>query len=449
MAFYYHVAGVIAVTALLLNLLLIIGGLGYMQATLTLPGIAGMILTLGMAVDANVLIYERIREELAAARPLSSAIAAGYDKAFSAILDSNVTTIISALFLYWFGTGPVRGFATTLIIGLSASLFTALFVTRVIFDWLLSLGWLKQLTMMQLIKASKFDFLGARKICYTISMLVVLAGCAAFIMRGDARYGIDFSGGLLQEYRFARPLEAQALRAALDQSGVKDAVIQEFGSPTEWLIRTPDESDDAIQATITKTQEAISAAYADASPERVRMERVGPTVGAILRQKAWLAILWSMGGILLYVAIRFKHFDFGLAGVIALIHDVIVATGILCILGKPIDLLIVTALMTIAGYSINDTIVIYDRVRENLRLKRKLSLPEVINLSVNECLGRTIWTSTTAVLTVLALYFFGGEVLHDFAFCLLVGFISGVYSTVYIASAFVITWQRLFAPKRA
>ncbi len=449
MVLYYHVAGVIAVTALALNVLLILAGLGYMGATLTLPGIAGIILTIGMAVDANVLIYERIREELAAKRPLSLAISAGYEKAFSAILDSNVTTIISALFLYWFGTGPIRGFATTLIIGLSASLFTALFVTRVIFDFLLSAGWLKTLTMQQWIHITKIDFLGKSKVCYALSGVLIAISIGAFFARGESRYGIDFSGGLLQEYKFSQPMQADAIRKTIADAGIADATIQQFGSDKQWLIRTPNEQDQEIQDALAKTEEALKTQHAAASPERVRMERVGPSVGASLRQRAWLAILWSIGGILFYVALRFKHFDFGLAGVVALIHDVVVATGVLCLLGKPIDLLTITALLTIAGYSINDTIVIYDRVRENLRLKRKLSLPEVINLSVNECMGRTIWTSSTAIMCVLSLYFFGGEVLHDFALCLLVGFISGVYSTVYIASAFVLTWRKLFTVKRA
>jgi len=181
----------------------------------------------------------------------------------------------------------------------------------------------------------------------------------------------------------------------------------------------------------------------DTAPELTRLERVGPTVGKILRQKAWLAIAWSMVGIMLYVAFRFRNFEFGVAGVIALIHDVVMAGGLLCLIGRPIDLLIIVALLTIAGYSISDTVVVYDRVRENLRLiRKKTDLAEVINLSINQMLGRTILTTLTVILEVLALYFFGGEVLHDFAFCLLIGFISGVYSTVYIASPLVITWRR-------
>ena len=449
MLVYYRLAGLVAVGALILNLLLIFGGLGYFQATLTLPGIAGMIFTLGMAVDANVLIYERMREELRAGRPLSLGVNAGYEKAFSAILDSNLTTVIAALFLYWFGTGPIRGFATTLTIGLIASMFTAIFVTRIAFDLMLWGGGLKRLSMMQFIRETKIDFLGKRKICYILSALVVGIGVASFIVRGESRYGIDFTGGLLQEYRFTQPMHADALRATLSKVGLGEAVIQQFGSPTEWLIRTPANSEAQIQQVTSLAREALRSDYDAASPELTRLERVGPVVGKILKEKAWLAIGWSMLGILLYVAIRFRRFDFGTAGVIALAHDVVVGAGMLCLLGRQIDFIVVAALMTIAGFSINDTIVIYDRVRENLRLHRKLSLPEVINLSVNETLGRTLLTSLTVIFEVLALYLFGGEVLRDFSLCLLFGFISGVYSTVYIASALVITWRNLLQPKRA
>ena len=447
MVLYYHLAGAVAVLALALNLLIILGSLGYLHATLTLPGIAGMILTLGMAVDANVLIYERIREELKAGRPLSSAIAAGYDKAFSAIFDSNVTTVIAAAFLYWFGTGPIRGFATTLTAGIIASMFTAVFVTRVVFDILLGLGRLNRLSMAKLIGETRIDFVGKRRLCYVLSALVIGIGITAFIQRGPQRYGIDFTGGLLQEYRVDHPVTADAMRATLRKVGLGEAVIQEFGSPTEWLIRTADDTDADVERTIALTREALYADLAGtAPPELVRMERVGPVVGKILREKAWWAIAWSMVGILLYVAFRFRHVDFGLAGGIALLHDVVVAAGMLCLMQRPIDLIIVAGLLTIAGFSINDTIVIYDRVRENLRAARKVDLGQIINLSVNQMFSRTLLTSLTVIVEVLALYFFGGEVLRDFALCLLVGFISGVYSTVYIASALVITWRRAFKP---
>ena len=446
---YYLTAGLVAVFALLLNMLLILGGLGYFHATLTLPGIAGMILTLGMAVDANVLIYERMREELRAGRPLSLAVSAGYEKAFSAIFDSNLTTVIAAIFLYWFGTGPIRGFATTLTIGLIASMFTAIFVTRIIFDFLLGLGQLKRLPMLKLIGDTTIDFIAKRRWCYVLSFLVLTAGVAAFVMRGSDRYGIDFTGGLLQEYRLAAPISAENLRTTLGKVGLGDATIQQFGSPTEWLIRTPGNTQEEIQQTVARTREAIYADYADAKPEMTRLEQVGPTVGAQLKEKAWLAIAWSLLGILVYVAVRFRHWDFATAGVIALAHDVVVAAGTLSLLGRQVDMVIVAALLTIAGFSINDTIVIYDRVRENMRLHRKLGLFEVVNLSINETLARTLLTSLTVICEVLALFFFGGEVLRDFSICLLAGFISGVYSTVYIASTLVISWRKLFQPKRA
>ena len=442
---YYWFAGLIAIGALLLNFLLILGGLGYLQATLTMPGIAGMILTLGMAVDANVLIYERIREEIRGGRPLSLAISAGYEKAFSAIFDSNLTTVIAAGFLYWFGTGSIRGFATTLTLGLVASMFTAIFVTRIVFDVLLGTGRLKRLPMLQLIGKTNIDFIGKRAWCYALSAIVVLVSVVAFVMRGENRYGIDFTGGLLQEYRFASSVNAEQLRGTLAKVGMGEATIQQYGSPTEWLIRTPGKTQAEIQQAVALTGEAIRSDFGSANPEMVRLEEVGPTVGSLLRQKAWLAIAWSMVGIMVYVALRFRHFDFGMAGVVALVHDVVVAGGGLFLLGRQVDLVVVAALLTIAGFSINDTIVIYDRVRENMRLHRKLKIGEVINLSINETLSRTLLTSLMVILQVAALYCFGGEVLRNFSLCLLFGFISGVYSTVYIASAIVVNWRAAFA----
>ncbi len=442
---YYWVAGVIAVIALILNFLMILGSLGYLHATLTLPGIAGMMLTLGMAVDANVLINERIREELQAGKVLASAVRAGYEKAFSAIFDSNLTTMIAAGFLYWFGTGPIRGFATTLICGLMASMFTAIFVTRLILEWLMAMGWVKSLPMAKWIPETKIDFVAKRAWLYGFSVLILGVGMWAFVQRGPQRYGLDFTGGFLQEYRFSHPVTADGLRATLGKVGLDNAVIQEFGSPTEWLIKTSDSTEAAIQDTLTRTREALYADFGqEKAPELTRIDRVGPIVGQVLRHKAWLALAWSMVGILVYVAFRFKHLDFAAAGVIALIHDVVVAAGMLCLTRRPIDLLGITGLLTIAGYSINDTIVIYDRVRENMRAARKIDLRQVINQSVNQMLGRTLLTSLTVIFQVLALFFFGGEVLHDFSFCLLAGFISGVYSTVYIASALVIDWRRVF-----
>lgn len=444
MAVYYLLAGFVADIALLLNLLMILGGLGLLpilfpgvSATLTLPGIAGMALSLGMAVDANVLINERIREELLAGKNLRAAISNGYNRAFSAIFDSNFTTLIAAFLLFQFGTGPIRGFAVTLTIGLIASMFTAIVVTRTIFEILLDLGIVKNsLPMMRLIGETKIDFIGKRKIFYAVSLAVIIVGLVSYFKKGEKAYGIDFAGGQLQEYSFKTPPKIDDVRLALKNIGITDATIQQFkDNPNAVLIRT---AEDKSRELTSKLKEL----FPDQGIQILRIERVGPVAGAHLKSKAALALIWSLAGILVYVGFRFKHINFAVAGVIALIHDVLVALGLLAITGRQIDLLSVTAFLTIAGYSINDTIVIYDRVRENMRLNRKLTLKELINLSVNQTLGRTILTSGVTLLVVISIMFYGGEVLSNFAFALLVGFISGVYSTVFIASPLVLAWTR-------
>lgn len=443
MAIYYLLAGIIADTALLLNLLIILGGLGILpvlfpgvSATLTLPGIAGIALSLGMAVDANVLINERIREELNTGKTLRTAIANGYDRAFSAIFDSNITTLIAAFLLFQFGTGPIRGFAVTLTIGLIASMFTAIVVTRTIFEILLSRGLLKSLPMLRLIKETKIDFIGKRRIFYAISIIVIALGLIFFFKKGKQAYGIDFVGGELQEYSFNTPVTIDAVRQVLKELDLGLASIQQFkDNPNAVLIRTSVNKTDIITKKLKER-------FPDQDMQILRIEHVGPVAGKHLKTKAVHALIWSLVGILIYVAFRFKHINFAVAGVIALFHDVLVALGFLAVTGRQIDLLSVTAFLTIAGYSINDTIVIYDRVRENSHLLRKQSLYELINLSVNQTLGRTLLTSGVTLLIVFAILFYGGEVLSNFAFALLVGFISGVYSTVYIASPLVLAWNR-------
>ncbi|HNW39663.1 MAG TPA: protein translocase subunit SecD [Candidatus Omnitrophota bacterium] len=447
MAGYYLLAGLISDIALLLNLIMILGGLGLLpilfpgiSATLTLPGIAGIALSLGMAVDANVLINERIREELATGRNLRTAISNGYSRAFTAIFDSNLTTLIAAFLLFQFGTGPIRGFAVTLTIGLISSMFTAILVTRVIFELLLNLGWIKNsLPMLRLIGTTKLDFVSKRKIFYAVSIIVITVGLFSYFKQGKSAYGIDFAGGQLQEYSFKNPPAMDQVRQVLKDIDLADASIQQFkDNPKVVLIRT---SEDKNQILTDKLKEA----FPSEDIQILRIERVGPVAGKHLKTKALLALFWSLIGILIYVGFRFKHINFAVAGVIALIHDVLVALGFLVVTNRQIDLLSITAFLTIAGYSINDTIVIYDRVRENARLYRKLSLKDLINLSVNQTLGRTLLTSGVTLLVVLSFLFYGGEVLGNFSFALFVGFISGVYSTVFIASPLVLAWSRKVA----
>ena len=443
MAGYYLFAGLISDFALLLNLVMILGGLGLLpvlfpgvSATLTLPGIAGVALALGMAVDANVLINERIREEIATGKPLRAAIGLGYDRAFSAIFDSNFTTLIAAFLLFQFGTGPIRGFAVTLTIGLIASMFTAIVATRTIFEMLLGFGWLKSLPMLRLMKETKIDFIGIRRICYVISLVAIIIGVGVFLKKGKAAYGIDFSGGQLQEYSFKTVPQIDKVRGVLKDSGFKDVSIQQFkDNPRVVLIKTTDYNSEVVT---NKLKEK----FPDQDIQVLRIERVGPIAGKHLINKALLALIWSFVGIALYVTFRFKHLDFGVAGVIALVHDVLIALGALAFTGRQIDLLSVTAFLTIAGYSINDTIVVYDRIRENMRLLRKTSLSEIINISINQTLSRTVLTSGVTLLVVIAIFLFGGEVLSNFAFALIVGFIAGTYSSIYVAAPLVLAWSR-------
>ena len=442
MVFYYGPVGLIADFALLLNILIIMGGMALFHGTLTLPGIAGILLTIGMAVDANVLINERMREEIKLGKPIRTVVANGYDKAFSAIFDSNLTTLIAAFFLFQFGTGPIRGFAVTLTIGLLASLFTAIVVTRVIFDYLLMNNKLKTLNFRSFIKKeTHIDFISKRWFCYVLSGLIFIVGSAAIISKKSAAYGVEFSGGQLQEYVFQKPISIEALRNSLKAAGKADVSIQQVKeNPRQVIIRSPSESAEVVQGEFIKN-------FPNDKFEVMRIEKIGPTVGRDLKKKALSAIIYSLLGILVYVGIRFKHFDFAVGGVFAILHDVILTAGFLVFMGRQIDLLIVTALLTIAGYSINDTIVIYDRVRELMRVKFKVTLKDVINLAINQTLARTILTSFATLLVVAAMFFWGGEILNSFALALLFGFIIGCYSTVFIASPIVLACHSLMLAK--
>lgn len=443
MCIYYFIGGVIASVALAINLLMILGGMGLLnilmpdsQVTLTLPGIAGIILTLGMAVDANVLINERIREEVDNGRPLSASVNTGYGRAWSAILDSHVTSLIAAFFLFQFGSGPIKGFAITLSTGLIASLFSSIYVTRSFFNWLVSERIIKTLPMMHLFKKPNIDFLGQRYICFAISAAIILWGAVDYIHKKGDVFGIDFAGGQIEEFKFAHPVAADQLRTLFKEGKVENAVIQTFpNAPENVIIRTQQDTSSQLAA-IFKSQMPHNAFQV------LRIEKVGPVVGQALRLKAVLAIVLALGGMLIYIGIRFKHFTFGAATVVAIFHDVLITLSLLIIFGRQIDLLVVTAILTITGYSTNDAIIIYDRVRENVpKMGNKKSLADIINESINQTLGRTVLTTFMTTLSALSLYFFGGEVLNTFAVVLIRGFLFGTYSTVWIVSPLFLWWQ--------
>jgi SecD/SecF fusion protein len=443
MLVYYMFAGLIADMALMLNIVILLGVMCSVGTTLTLPGIAGVVLTIGMAVDANVLIFERIREELAAGKSLRGAVAAGYAKAFGTIFDSHVTTLISSVILIFMGTGPVKGFGVTLTIGVAASLFTALVVTRVIFDFLLARNWIKSLPMLHIIRDMKLDFMKLAIPAFTVSWLIILIGLGYGLHRGKGMLGVDFAGGDQQTYSFTEKVDVDKLREELKTIDFGDASIQyqkDISNGKENLrITTAFDTADKVTA-------ALKEKFPTAGFDRKGLDKVGPTVGAEITKAAVVASLLSLFGILIYVAVRYE-FSFAVGAVIAVLHDVLMTIGCYCLSGREFNATMVAAVLTIIGFSINDTIVIFDRIREDLKLGVRGTFREVINKALNQTLSRTIITSGTVFLATGSLYLFGGGVINDFAFTFLVGIITGTYSSIYIASALVLWWHRGDRPK--
>ena len=411
------------------------GALSFRDATLTLPGIDGIILTIGMAVDANVLIFERIREELKLGKSLRPAIQAGYHKVFSTILDANLTTLLTAFILYQIGTGPIKGFGLTLMIGITASMFTALVVTRLVFDFLtIKTRILKKLPMLEILKESKFDIIGKRNIAYGLSLLVIIGGLIVFAQRGAENFGIDFTGGTIQQIQFTKAPDVNQVRNALKSVNLEKATIQTFGKDNNIIIRTEGQES-------SKITQAIKDNFKDNQAKTVRVEEIGPTIGKELRYKALMAIGLALVVICIYITFRFE-FKFGVCAIIALLHDVIVTLGIYSISGREISLPIIAAILTIIGYSLNDTIVVFDRIREDIHLMHKASFKNIVNKSINQTLSRTIITSLTTLLVVLSLYLFGGSVINDFAFVLLIGVVVGTYSSIFVAAPILVEWHK-------
>jgi SecD/SecF fusion protein len=435
--FYYRLAGLVALVALAVEGVLLFGFLAMFGAVLTLPGIAGIILSLGMAIDANVLIYERLREEIAAGKSLKTALDASYNKAFSAIFDSHVTTLITAIILYWLATGPVRGFAVTLTIGIIASMFTALIITRNLFSWLFHFNLLRKISMADLIAKTKIDFLGKRRIAMISSALAIVGLGAFFVSRGPNNFGVDFRGGdrLVLEAQGTKVSEAQ-VREALADLKVADAVVQrEKSATTEFItIRSPLDTSQQIEAHLkTKLPEAQFRTEA--------IEKVGSLVGNELIRSSLTALGLGLVGILIYVAARFE-LSFAIGALFALMHDLLLTIGIFSLAGREISLIFVGAVLTIAGYSVNDKIVVFDRIREGIRNRLSGSTEEIMNKSINDTLSRTLLTGGTTLLALGALYFLGGPVLNDFAFSIFVGVLVGTYSSIFIASPIVLWWTR-------
>jgi len=432
---YYRFSGIVALVGLSANIILLFGAMSLFNFTLTLPGIAGIILIIGMAVDANVLIYERLREELAAGKNLAAAIEGAYNKAFTVIFDANVTTIITSAILFWLASGPVKGFAVTLTVGIIASVFCAMIVTRTTFGWCLGAG-LKKVTMSNLIPANRqINFMGRRRLWAGISIGVILFGLVAFAIRGKDNFGVDFRGGDLLTLSYKNPVSESEARKALQEIQLGDVIIQKEKSvDTEFLsIRSPEGTSEKIESQLLQK-------FPDAGFAESKKDTVKALVGMELAKTSGLALGLGLLGILVYVTLRFE-FSFALGAVIALLHDVVITLGVFALFGKEMSLVMVGAILTIAGYSINDTIVVYDRIREDLRAGHGGKIETIMNTAINQTLSRTLLTSGTTFLSVLALFFFGGPVLRDFSFAILIGIVAGTYSSIFIASPFVLWWS--------
>ena len=447
MLVYYLAAGLVANVALALNIIILLGVFCSIDATLTLPGIAGILLTIGMAVDANVLIFERIREESEAGKSLRGALNAGYDRAFGTIFDANITTLIASFLLIKLGTGPVKGFGVTLTIGVLVSMFTALFVTRLIFDWLLAQGILKSIPMLRLIHNTKIDFLKLAKPAFVISWALVIAGTLYGFKRGSEVLGPDLKGGTVIISEFKNKVSLEELRKAVAGVGKGDPSVQyqrDLATGKETLrilagIGTDEE--EKTQPVDKAIENVLAKQFPEAEFKVIGVDRVGPTIGKEILSTAIWASLFALFGILVYVAFRYE-FSFAVGAVVAVIHDVLMTLGWYCLTGREFDSLIVPAVLTIIGFSINDTIVIFDRIREDLKLGIRGSFTEIINTALNETLSRTVITSGTVFLSTASLYLFGGSAINPFAFAFLVGILTGTYSSIYIASALVLWWHK-------
>jgi SecD/SecF fusion protein len=387
-------------------------------------------------VDASVLIYERLREELALGKSLKIAVQAAYDKAFSSIFDANVTTLITAAILFWKASGPVKGFAISLSLGILASLFTALIVGRNALSWFVDSGRVKKVSMLHLISSQHINFLGKGFIACMCSLALIIAGALAFYHNGDKNFGVDFRGGDLITLSTTQPVSVHDVRQALEPAKLGEALIQESkqGSRNYITIRSGMNTSEVIEKQIIQ-------ALPQAQFKVERSERVGALVGAELAKTS----LWALGlgllGILIFVTFRFE-LSFAVGAIVAVLHDVIITVGVFSLLGRELTLPMVGAVLTIAGYSINDTIVVYDRIREGLASGRRGSIEQIMNDSINQTLSRTILTSTVTLIPILCLFFLGGSVLRDFSLAIIVGVVVGTYSSIFIASPIVLWWTR-------
>jgi SecD/SecF fusion protein len=467
---YYGTPGWMANLALFFNVFFIAGVLVQIQAALTLPGIAGIVLTLGMAVDANVLINERIREELRSGKGLLDAINMGYEKALSAILDGNITTILIGIILIIFGSGSVKGFGVTLCIGLVTSVFSAVYISHLLVNWMakraIKAGKEKEMTFetfisRDLFKGMNFDFIGKRKYSYWFSWSLIAIGAIVVFMQGGFNLGVDFKGGRSYVIEFNQAVSTEKVKAALvDDFGGKGVEVKTFNSDTKLKVTTSylveDESITANNTVRTALETGLKD-FASAAPKVVSESKVGATVADDILMQSFVSIFYALIAIFIYILIRFRKWQYSLGGIIALLHDTFVVLGMVGIVRLfgfelEVDQVFIAAVLTVIGYSINDTVVVFDRIREeigiNPDLGNKQLMIKTINESINHTMSRTVMTATTVFLVVTVLLIFGGDVLRGFSFAMFIGVVFGAYSSIFVAAPIVIDLATSSKPKK-
>ena len=447
--FYYRIAGFVALIGLTVNMLILFGAMAMFGATFTLPGIAGIILTIGVAVDANVLIYERLREEMAGGKSLINAIRAAYEKAFSAIFDANITTLLTAIILLWRASDQMKGFAITLTIGILSSMFAALLVTRVFFFWGSDTGALKKLSFLNLIPAKTIKFMEMRKPAFMLSSILLIGSLVVMGTKRDSSLGIDFLGGSIVNIQLK---EGQKLSEATVKKAIDDLPLEK--NPTIQLEQPVQAEGDLVSIKCatndlekieTKLRSGIIGILAEKNTEgnydiALDNETISASLGGEFLKNSFYALGLGLLAVLFYISLRFE-FSFAVGAFAALFHDILICIGVVIICGTELSLIHVGAFLTIAGYSINDTIVVFDRMRESLRSKRG-DVAQVMNLAINATLSRTILTSVTTFVAVLVLWIFGGSALKDFSFAIMIGVVIGTYSSIFIAAPVVYIWSK-------
>ena len=473
MVLFYQGAGLVADIALLANVVLLFGTLVSFGAVLTLPGIAGLVLTLGMAVDANVIIYERVKEELRAGKGLSKAIADGYKNAYSAIVDGQITTLLTGIVLFVFGSGPVQGFATTLIIGIITSVLTSIFITRIIFDDRVSKG--KNVTFdnkltRNFLQNTKVDFIGKKKIAYIVSSALIVISLVSIFTKGFT-YGVDFTGGRTYVVRFDQQVNAEEVRAAAIAEFDGAVEVKQFGGESQMKVTTQylveNESTEADAEVEGKLYNALKGFFADEltfaeftstldNPNGIiSSDKVGPTIANDITRSAIIAVIIALFVIFGYIAVRFNGWTWGLGGVVGLAHTALIVIGFFSLFSGilpfslDIDQTFIAAILTIIGYAINDTVVIFDRIREYKELHPKADFKQNVNSALNSTLSRTMNTSLTTLITMLAIAIFGGEVIRGLAVALILGIVIGTYASIFIATPIMYDVTRKAEAKKA